>query len=111
MKLETLAAKIALQAGPATITAPRGTYNMDNQKVGLLGPVAFRSTDGYQLDTHDVDLDMQTRTLASRNPVTGKMPLGDFSADRMTADLDNKVVVLNGHARLHITQQKATSPK
>jgi lipopolysaccharide export system protein LptC len=39
------------------------------------------------------------------------MPLGHSSADHMTADLDGKIVVLNGHARLHITQQKATSPK
>ena len=111
VKLDTLAARIALQGGPATLTAPKGTYNMNNEQVGLDGPVAFRSADGYQLDTHDVDLDMQTRKLASRNPVTGKMPLGNFSADRMTADLDGKVVVLNGHARLHITQRTATSPK
>jgi lipopolysaccharide export system protein LptC len=111
VKLDTLAARIALQGGPATLSAPKGTYNMTNQKVGLDGPVAFRSADGYRLDTHDVDLDMQTRKLASRNPVTGQMPLGHFSADHMTADLDGKIVVLNGHARLHITQQKATSPK
>ena len=111
VKLDTLAARIALQGGPATLTAPKGTYNMNNEQVGLDGPVAFRSADGYALDTHDVDLDMQTRKLASRNPVTGKMPLGNFSADHMTADLDGKIVVLNGHARLHITQQKATSPK
>jgi lipopolysaccharide export system protein LptC len=111
MKLDTLAAKIALQSGPATIVAPTGTYNMNNQQVGLNGPVTFRSADGYRLDTHDVDLDMQTRKLASRNPVTGTMPLGNFSADRMQADLDSHVVVLNGHARLHITQRNGTSPK
>ncbi|WP_454886043.1 LPS export ABC transporter periplasmic protein LptC [Sphingomonas oryzagri] len=111
VKLDTLAADIALQGGPATLTAPKGTYNMNNQRVGLDGPVAFRSADGYRLDTHDVDLDMQTRKLASRNPVTGTMPLGNFSADRMTADLDGKVVVLNGHARLHITQRTAKSAK
>jgi lipopolysaccharide export system protein LptC len=111
VKLDTLHAKIGLQTGPATITAPRGTYNMNNQQVGLNGPVAFRSADGYHLDTHDVDLDMQTRKLASRNPVTGTMPLGDFSADRMQADLDKRIVVLNGHARLHITQRNGTSPK
>ncbi|WBO22750.1 LPS export ABC transporter periplasmic protein LptC [Sphingomonas abietis] len=111
VKLNTLAAKIALQGGPATIVAPTGTYNMDNQKVGLNGPVTFHSADGYRLDTHDVDLDMQTRKLASRNPVTGTMPLGNFSADQLQADLDSHVVVLNGHARLHITQRNGTSPK
>jgi lipopolysaccharide export system protein LptC len=111
VKLDTLAAKIALQGGQATLVAPRGTYNLNNEQVGLDGPVSFRSADGYKLDTHDVDLDMQTRKLASRNPVTGTMPLGAFSADRMQADLDKRIVVLQGHARLHITQRSGTARK
>lgn len=109
VKLDQLAANIVLQQGPATLVAPKGRYNLTNEKVGLDGPVNFRSADGYTLATHDVDLDMQTRTLASRNPVTGTMPLGTFSADTMQADLDNRVVVLEGHARLHITQRNGTS--
>jgi lipopolysaccharide export system protein LptC len=111
VKLDTLHAQIKMDNGPATLTAPKGTYNMNNEQVGLNGPVAFRSADGYKLDTHDVDLDMQTRKLASRNPVTGTMPLGDFSGDTMQADLDKHIVVLNGHARLHITQRTAKSPQ
>ena len=109
IKLSTLSAQIALQGGPATLVAPNGTYNPSNEKVGLLGPVHFQSHDGYTLDTHDVDLDMQSRQLASRTPVNGTMPLGKFSADRMQADLDNHIVVLEGHARLHITQRNGTA--
>ncbi len=109
VKLDQLAAKIVLPQGPATLVAPKGRYNLTNEQVGLDGAVNFHSADGYTLDTHDVDLDMQTRKLASRAPVTGTMPLGTFSADRMQADLDNRVVVLEGHARLHITQRNGTS--
>jgi lipopolysaccharide export system protein LptC len=105
VKLDTLSAKIQLPAGAATIVSPKGRYNLNNQRVALDGPVDFHTADGYHLSTHDVDLDMKTRRLASRNPVTGTMPLGVFSSDRMQADLDQKVVVLDGHARLHMTQR------
>jgi lipopolysaccharide export system protein LptC len=111
MKMNQLAARIALQGGPATITAPNGRYNMTTEKVSLDGPVAMRSTDGYAIDTHDVDLDMKTRTLVSKTPVTGKMPLGNFSADHMQADLDDRTVVLQGHARLHIDRRTGTGPR
>ena len=109
VKLDRLSAKIQLPAGPATIVSPKGRYNLDNPRVALDGPVDFHTADGYHLATHDVDLDMKTRRLASRNPVTGTMPLGVFSSDRMQADLDQKVVVLDGHARLHMTQRNGTA--
>jgi lipopolysaccharide export system protein LptC len=32
------------------------------------------------------------------------MPLGTFSADRLSADLPERTVVLDGGARLHINQ-------
>jgi lipopolysaccharide export system protein LptC len=109
LKLQTLAARIGLTGGPGTLTAPTGRYNMTTEKVALDGPVAMRTTDGYALDTQDVDLDLKTRTLASRSAVTGKMPLGRFSAQHMTADLDQRIVVLTGDARLHIDQRSGTS--
>lgn len=104
VKLTTLNARIGLTGGPATITAPTGDYNTATAKVALTGPVAFRSQDGYAIDTRDVDLDMNTRRLGSRAAVTGTMPIGRFSADRMAADLDGHTVVLSGNARLHIDQ-------
>jgi lipopolysaccharide export system protein LptC len=109
VRLDQIFAKIQLQGGPAELVAPKGRYNLDNQRVALDGPVNFHSNDGYTLQTHDVILDMQSRQLASRAPVTGTMSLGNYSADRMHADLDNHVVILDGHARLHIVQRNGTS--
>jgi lipopolysaccharide export system protein LptC len=109
IRLDQLSARIKLDTGPATLVSPKGRYNPSDEQVSLDGPVHFKSTDGYTLETHDVDLDMQTRKLASRAPVSGTMPLGTFSADRMQADLDNHVVVLEGRARLHITQRNGTA--
>jgi lipopolysaccharide export system protein LptC len=109
MKLDQLSAHITLPGGVATLVAPKGRYNMSNEKVALDGPVRYRSADGYQLDTHDVALDMESRQLAGDNPITGRMPLGTFSSDRMSADLEQHTVVLQGHAHLHITQRNGTA--
>lgn len=111
VKLKTLKANIGLPAGQATLTAPNGDYNTTDQKVALQGPVAFRSQDGYRIDTHDVDLDMKTQQLDSRTAVTGSLPLGKFSADHMAADLGGRTVVLTGNARLHIDQGSGRSAR
>jgi lipopolysaccharide export system protein LptC len=104
VKLSTLAAKIQLQDGPATIVANRGRYDMDSQKIAIDGPVLFQSADGYKIKTRDVGVDMESRTLASQGSVDGIMPLGTFTGDHFTADLNTRVVVLEGRARLHIIQ-------
>jgi lipopolysaccharide export system protein LptC len=109
LKLDRLAARIGLTGGPGTVVAPTGSYNMTTEKVVLDGPVAMRTADGYALDTQDVDLDLKTRSLTSRTAVTGKLPLGRFSADHMQANLDQRTVLLTGNARLHIDRRTGTS--
>ncbi|WP_380873547.1 hypothetical protein ACFB49_42170 [Sphingomonas sp. DBB INV C78] len=104
VRLADLSAEIKLPEGPATIGAKTGRYDMNSEKVYVDGPVRFQTQDGYQLDTRDVAVDLKTRQVASGGAVDGKMPLGRFSADRMTADLPTRVVVLDGRARLHIVQ-------
>ena len=104
VRLQQLTARIQLTDGPATLTAPRGRYDMDTQRVAIDGPVQFGAQDGYELATHNVVIDLPTRRLASQAPVTGSMPLGAFAADRMRAELTTKTVWLDGHARLHIVQ-------
>ncbi|HEX8257511.1 MAG TPA: LPS export ABC transporter periplasmic protein LptC, partial [Allosphingosinicella sp.] len=99
-----MAARIQLQEGPATITADKARYNMDTQKVDVLGPILITAPDGYRLETSDVQVDLNTHRLGSDAGVEGRMPLGRFSADQMRADLPSRKVVLSGRARLHIVQ-------
>jgi lipopolysaccharide export system protein LptC len=47
---------------------------------------------------------MEDRSLESRGNVQGTMPLGHFTADKLRAKLDDRVVQLEGHVRLHIVQ-------
>jgi lipopolysaccharide export system protein LptC len=111
VRLTTLNAKIQQTTGPATIRAGHGRYDMNTQNIAIDGPVNFDSADGYHILTRNVLLTMNNRALVSRGPVTGTMPLGNFSADKMRARLDDRVVQLEGHVRLHIVQAQSKRPR
>ena len=104
VQIEGMAARIQLEDGPASIAAQNGRYNMDTQKVDVLGPILFTAADGYRLETRDVAVDLAQSKLASGNGVEGSMPLGRFTAGKMAVDLPSRTVVLTGRARLHIVQ-------
>ncbi len=107
VRLSDLSASLSMTDGPALLRADRARYNMDEEKVAVDGPVTYQSADGYRLVTRDVNIDLTTRRLASQGPVEGRMPLGTFSAARLSADLPDRVVRLEGRARLHIVQGAA----
>ncbi|TVV69912.1 LPS export ABC transporter periplasmic protein LptC [Sphingomonas solaris] len=107
VRMADLSARIALPEGPASIVAKTGRYDMTAERVLIDGAVRFETADGYRLDTRDVGVDLKTRRVASGGAVDGKMQLGTFRADRMTADLTSHVVVLEGRARLHIDQRQS----
>lgn len=107
VRLQSLAAKIQLQDGPARIDAGQGRYDMDSEKVAIDGKVLFRAADGYHIETRDVGIDLKTRQVASQGRVDGRMNIGTFAGDRFTADLNTRIVVLEGRARLHIDQRRA----
>jgi lipopolysaccharide export system protein LptC len=104
VEITDMAAQIALESGPARIEAGRARYDMWRQHVDVAGPIRVTAADGYRLETRDVLVDLNQRTLQSRGRVDGRMPLGSFSADRLRADLGSRTVVLDGRARLHIVQ-------
>ncbi|HEX9947764.1 MAG TPA: LPS export ABC transporter periplasmic protein LptC [Allosphingosinicella sp.] len=99
-----MAARIQLKDGPATITADKARYNMETQKVDVLGPILFTAADGYRLETRDVALDMNSQRAVSGGGVEGRMRLGRFTARNMEVDLPGRRVVLTGRPRLHIEQ-------
>lgn len=107
VKLSDLSAEILMKDGPASFHASQGSYDMDREIVSIHGPVEFKAADGYRLATRDVALGLKSRKIASGGPVEGQIPLGSFSAGRISADLVQHSVVLDGRARLHIVQGRA----
>jgi len=84
VRLNALSARIAMADGPATIAANKGRYDMASDRVAIDGPVIFQAQDGYRIQTRDVAVDLTSRKMASGGPVDGRMPLGTFSANRMS---------------------------
>ena len=111
VKLQQLNARIQLATGPAVLVAPRGRYDMDKQRVAIDGDVHFASADGYRLATQNVVIDLPSRRLASFAPVSGTMPLGTYSADRLTGNLEDRTVVLSGRAHLHIDRRNGRAAR
>jgi lipopolysaccharide export system protein LptC len=97
-------ARLNQTQGPVLIAANQGRYNIDTQKVAIDGPVKVAAPDGFQLSTSNVLVDLKQRQLASQGPAQGAMRLGQFQAGHIAADLGDKVVILNGGARLKIVQ-------
>jgi lipopolysaccharide export system protein LptC len=104
VQISGITAQISLDNGPARLLANRGRYDMRTDQVDVMGPVRLTASDGYQLDTRDVAIDLRRRRLSSRGSVDGRMPLGQFSADRLEANMPDRTVVLTGRARVHIVQ-------
>jgi lipopolysaccharide export system protein LptC len=102
VQIDDLAAQIKLSEGPARIVAPGGTYNMNTEKVALDGPISVRTATGYTLDTNDATVDLKTRTMKSDGGVSGTTPQGNFRADTMSADLEDRTVSLDGNVHLRI---------
>ncbi|QIG78434.1 LPS export ABC transporter periplasmic protein LptC [Stakelama tenebrarum] len=107
VRLQDLSARIELEDGPAEIRADSGRYRMDTQQVSIDGPVAVKTADGYNLETHDATIDLKTRTLESGGAVSGSTPMGSFSADKLSADLEGHTVSLSGNAHLRIAPNRA----
>jgi lipopolysaccharide export system protein LptC len=105
--MRALTARLESSRGPTTIRAPQALYDLNTQKLAVEGQVALDGGGGFAVRTADVLVDLNARTMDSRKPVSGTMPLGRFSADRLSATFDDRVIRLAGRARLHITQGRA----
>jgi lipopolysaccharide export system protein LptC len=103
LNMTALAGQILLKDGPASIVAQRGTYDLNKETMRVNGPLAVNSP-GYDMVASNVELSMKTRTMQSFGPVSGRTKVGTFSAGRLSANLDTRVVRLDGGVRLRIDQ-------
>jgi lipopolysaccharide export system protein LptC len=103
VELTKLSAYIAQTQGPATVSAPSGRYDLDKNLLEVDGPLTVLSAAGYSLTSGKISVSLTDRTIASDQPVSGVLPIGKFSGDRLRADAAGRVVVISGHVRMHIT--------
>lgn len=108
--MTNLIGRITLADGPARIVAPTGRYNLANETVAVSGPLSFVAADGYRLSATNVTVDLDSRTVVGSNGITGAIPAGSFSAERIVADLPARTVALAGRARLRMEPGKLRMP-
>lgn len=103
LDMTALSGRITLDDGPAAIVAQRGVYNLDKETMRVTGPLSVDSA-GYDIVTSNVVLSLKDRSMQSFGPVSGRTKVGTFRADRLRADLDTRIVRLDGGVRLRIEQ-------
>ncbi|HET6536521.1 MAG TPA: LPS export ABC transporter periplasmic protein LptC [Sphingopyxis sp.] len=104
VRMQNLSGAIYLPEGPATIAALAGAYDMDSEEVRVPGLLEFRTAEGWRIDANNVAIDMKDHRLTGQNGVKGSLNIGNFSANQLAADLDERIVRLSGNARLRINQ-------
>ncbi len=108
--MQNLVARIKLADGPAELAAAGGVYDYSKETVSVTGPVTFTAADGYRMTTQNIMIDLRRRIATGGGGVTGAIPAGTFSADRIVADLGERKVTLDGHARLLMQPGKLRMP-
>ena len=108
--MRELVARMLLTQGPAVLSANSGAFDMDAQTMRIFGPVMFATADGYRMTAQDVDIDIEKQRMASRGRVSGEVPAGTFTADRIVSDLNARTVTLDGNAKLRMTPGRMRMP-
>ncbi|WP_397602298.1 LPS export ABC transporter periplasmic protein LptC [Sphingorhabdus sp.] len=103
LDMTSLSGRIMLDDGPASIVAQRGVYDLNKETMRVKGPLAVEST-GYDMVASNVELSLKDRSMQSFGPVNGRTKVGTFHAGRLRADLDTRIVRLDGGVRLRIDQ-------
>ena len=110
VEMKNLSARMLLSDGPAELTAADGAFHYDTNRVDIRGPLDFQAAGGYRLTTGAVSIDLKQQHVTGAGGVSGSVPSGTFTADRIEADLDDRTVMLTGHARLTMQRGKARTP-
>lgn len=111
VELHNLVARILLPDGPAVLSSPNGSYNIDLEQVTIPGTVEFNATDGYRLLARNVVIDFPSRTLTGTGRVEGAIPAGTFAADNFRADLTERSLSLVGNAQLRMVPGELRMPR
>jgi lipopolysaccharide export system protein LptC len=104
--LSGLSARIEQAQGPATVTAPSGEFFIEQNRLLVRGPVTARSASGYSLDGNTILVDIKENRVTTSDPVSGTLPMGQFSANAFTADIQGRKVSMAGGVKLRITPNR-----
>jgi len=111
VRMKDLVARLLLADGPARLNAESGAYAIEEQTVKVDGPIRLTAADGYDMTARGVSIDLVGRRLTGAGGIEGETPTGTFRADRITADLSARTIMLDGNARLHMVPGRLRMPQ
>ena len=103
LNMTDLSGRIMLADGPASIIAGKGLYDLNKESMRVNGPLSVQSP-GYNMVASNVEFSLDTKRMQSFGPVSGRTKVGTFRAGRLSADLNTRVVRLDGGVHLRIDQ-------
>ena len=83
-----------------TVQARQGGYRQEAQNLSLEGDVRLSHSDGYEIGTAKILLDLKTHQAWSDQPVRGAGPMGTLEASGLRFEGDSGLLVFTGPARL-----------
>jgi lipopolysaccharide export system protein LptC len=110
VRMQDLIARILLPEGPARLTAAGGSYTIAEDVVAVNGPLRLTASDGYDMTASGVSINLRTKHLVGANGISGAVPAGTFSANRIDADLPARTITLDGNARIRMIPGKLRMP-
>ena len=110
VRMQDLVARMLLPEGPARVSTGAAQFAIEAQVVDASEPVLFTAADGYRMLARGVEVDLRNKEIRGEGGVSGVVPAGSFRANRITADLDARVVTLEGDARLRMVPGQGGLP-
>lgn len=110
VRMKDLVARILLPEGPARLVAQGGTFDISEDVMAITGPLRLTAADGYNMVANGVSINLKTKRMVGAGGVSGTVPAGEFSANRIEADLSARTVTLDGNARIRMIPGKLRMP-
>lgn len=106
VELRHFSARIETSGGEASVRAERGQYDLDRKQLQTMGEVDMLLPDGGRVQTRNLAVDLNSRTMSGRDGVEGASPLGRISAQNIDVALNERTLVLTGNTRLRIIPER-----
>ncbi len=110
VRMTDMVARILLDEGPARIAAATGAYTIQEDIVRVPSEVRLTAADGYRMMANGVTVNLNTRQMLGSGGVNGAIPAGTFSADRLEVNIPDRIIALDGNAKLRMIPGKLRMP-
>ena len=110
VRMKDVVARLLLPEGPGQLVAEGGSYSIEREMLDVDGALRVTAADGYRIVASGVAIDLDAKTLVGSNGVEGAFPAGTFSGDQLEVDLAERIIALDGNARLRMVPGELRMP-